>query len=62
MKTVKNRFTIDYPEDYEVVKMIDEELKKRNQFGSLEEIIGILKENPKIVELNAQYYFGIRWN
>ena len=57
----KYRFTVDYPEDYEVVKKIDGELKKRNHFGSLEEIIGILKENPEIVELNAQYYFGMGW-
>ena len=27
----KYRFTVDYPEDYEVVKMVDEELKKKNQ-------------------------------
>jgi len=57
----KYRFTVDYPEDYEVVKKIDRELKRRNQFGTLKEVILILKENPKIVELNVKYYFGIGW-
>ena len=58
----KYRFTVDYPEDYEVVLKIDQELKKRNQFGTLEEIINILKEHPEIVDLNSKYYFGIGWN
>jgi spore coat polysaccharide biosynthesis protein SpsF len=57
----KYRFTVDYLEDYQVVKQIDTELKRRNQFGTLEEIIQILKEQPEIVELNAEYYFGIGW-
>ena len=57
----KYRFTVDYPEDYEVVKMIDDELKKKNQFGSLEEIVEILNNHPEIVELNSKYYFGIGW-
>ena len=57
----KYRFTVDYLEDYQVVKQIDTELKRRNQFGTLEEIIQILKGHPEIVELNAKYYFGIGW-
>jgi len=57
----KYRFTVDYPEDYEVVKMIDEELKKMNQFGSLNEIVEILNNNPEISALNSKYYFGIGW-
>jgi len=57
----KYRFTVDYPEDYQVVKQIDKELKRRNKFGTLEEIIQILKEHPEIVKLNAKYYFGIGW-
>ena len=55
------RFTVDCLEVYQVVKQIDTELKRRNQFGTLEEIIQILKGHPEIVELNAKYYFGIGW-
>jgi len=57
----KYRFTVDYPEDYEVVKLIDNELKRKKQFGNLEEIVDILKEHPEIVELNSRYYFGVGW-
>ena len=55
------RFTVDYPEDFEVVKMIDAELKTRDEFGSLEEIIGVLRDHPEITALNSKYFFGIGW-
>ena len=58
----KYRFTVDYPEDYDVVTRIVESLNRSNQFGSLEEIIAILKKNSDIVKLNSQYYFGVGWN
>jgi spore coat polysaccharide biosynthesis protein SpsF len=58
----KYRFTVDYPEDYEVVQRIDKELKKKKQFGSLQEIIEILKNYSEIIELNSKYYFGIGWS
>jgi spore coat polysaccharide biosynthesis protein SpsF len=56
------RFTVDYPEDYEVAKLIFNELKKRETFGHIEEIIEILNENQEIRGKNSQYYFGIGWN
>jgi len=58
----KYRFTVDYPEDYDVVTRIVELLNKSNQFGTLEEIIAILNKNSDIVKLNSQYYFGVGWN
>ena len=58
----KYRFTVDYPEDYDVVTRIVELLNKSNQFGTLEEIITILNKNSDIVKLNSQYYFGVGWN
>ena len=58
----KYRFTVDYPEDYDVVTRIVESLSKSNQFGTLEEIIAILNKNPNIVKLNSQYYFGVGWD
>ena len=58
----KYRFTVDYPEDREVVKRIVAELNERNQFGHLDEIIQIFKDYPDIYYLNSKYYFGIGWN
>ena len=57
----KFRFTVDYTEDFEVVRRIVSELNKRNQFGELGEIIQILKDYPEIYDLNSKYYFGIGW-
>lgn len=55
------RFTIDYPEDFDVIEFIINELLKNNSFGYLEDIIEILDSNPGIKEKNSQYYFGAGW-
>lgn len=55
------RITVDYVEDYEVVKFIFHELEKRNSFGHLDEIIEILEENKEIKKLNEHYFFGQGW-
>lgn len=55
------RFTVDYPEDFEVVKYVIEELGKRNSFGHLNEIVEIIRSNPEIKKKNAHYYYGIGW-
>ncbi len=55
------RFTIDYPEDFEVVSKIMYELKKENKFGHLDQVVKILDDNPEIRNLNSKYYFGIGW-
>jgi spore coat polysaccharide biosynthesis protein SpsF len=55
------RITIDYPEDFYVIKFIIKELKKNNIFGHLNEIIDILDRNPGIKAKNAHYYPGIGW-
>lgn len=57
----KYRITVDYPEDFEVITLIINELEKRKKFGSLSEIIDILNENKEIREINSKYYFGIGW-
>jgi spore coat polysaccharide biosynthesis protein SpsF len=57
----KYRFTVDYPEDLEVVEYIIKELKKRTSFGYLKEIIDIIDSNPEIKAKNSKYYFGIGW-
>ena len=57
----KYRFTVDYPEDYEVVLRINQKLNEKNQFGHIEEIVKIISDNKSISDLNSKYYFGIGW-
>ena len=56
------RITVDYPEDFEVVNYIFDELKAKSIFGSLAEIIKIIDNNQEIKEKNSQYFFGQGWN
>ena len=55
------RFTIDYPEDYEVVRLLFDEIEARGLFGNVHEIVSILDNKPEIKNLNKKYYFGIGW-
>ena len=54
----KYRITVDYPEDFEVVQYVFNELKNKKIFGNLDEIINIINSNNKIKEKNSQYFFG----
>jgi spore coat polysaccharide biosynthesis protein SpsF len=58
----KHRITVDYPEDFEVVKFIFQKLRKRRSFGRIEEIIEIIESNVEIQNKNSQYFFGQGWN
>lgn len=58
----KYRITVDYPEDFEVVSYVFNELKKRNSFGHLDEIIEIINSNNEIKNKNSKYFFGQGWN
>lgn len=55
------RFTVDYPEDFEAVKMIIDELGKRGQFGHVDQVVEIIEKNKNIKDKNSKYYFGIGW-
>ena len=57
----KYRLTVDYPEDFEIVEFVIKELKKRNIFGHMDEIVEILDLNPAIREKNSKYHFGMGW-
>ena len=57
----KYRITVDYKEDIIALKEIVEKLKIKNEFGSIEEVVQIIKENPEIFELNSMYTYGLNW-
>jgi len=57
----KYRFTIDYPEDYELSKLIFSEINSKGIYGHINEIVAILDEKPEIREINKKFYFGIGW-
>ena len=52
---------MDYPEDFELVKRVFAEVKLKNIFGYLEELVKIVDDIKDIKELNSQYYFGQGW-
>jgi len=57
----KYRITIDYPEDFEVISFIINELEKNRSNGSMKEIIEILDLNPRVYNKNSMYTFGMNW-
>lgn len=57
----KYRFTIDYPEDFEVISFLLKEIRKRGIPGTTKEIVDILDENPNIFNKNAMYIYGMNW-
>ena len=55
------RFTVDYPDDFEVIEFVLNELDRRNIFGSLKEIVGIIEDNQQIKEKNSRFSSGMGW-
>ena len=58
----KYRITVDYPEDFEVVTYVFNELKRKGEFGHLNEVIDIIDSNDGIKSINSEYYFGQGWS
>lgn len=58
--SMSHRFTIDYPEDFEFIKRVYEELYPSHPNFSLDDILDLLDHNPSIYEINAQYA-GVNW-
>ncbi|MFD2574108.1 cytidylyltransferase domain-containing protein [Spirosoma soli] len=58
--SMSHRFTIDYPEDYEFIRTVYEELYPANPTFSCEDILDLLNRRPDIYQLNARFA-GVNW-
>ncbi|WDF55415.1 glycosyltransferase family protein [Mucilaginibacter sp. KACC 22063] len=58
--SMAHRFTIDYPEDYLFIKRVYEELYRKNDGFSCDDILALLEKQPEIYQINAQYA-GVNW-
>jgi spore coat polysaccharide biosynthesis protein SpsF len=58
--SMSHRFTIDYKEDYELIKRIYDELYNQNPEFSLNDILLLLKQKPEIKKIN-EMYAGVNW-
>jgi len=57
----KYRLTVDYPEDFDVIKVIVSDLFNDGACPSLTDITEFLKSRPELTSLNGKYYFGQGW-
>ena len=55
------RYTIDYPEDLEVFRLIYTELERKGIFGHTADIVSELKDNKAIRDLNSFHFAGEGW-
>lgn len=58
--STNHRWTIDFPEDYEFIRKVYEELYPTNPAFSLNDILILLKQKPHIAKINQQY-LGKYW-
>lgn len=58
--SMSHRFTIDYPEDYEFINRVYEELYPLNPAFSMEDILKLLENKPEIMQINSKYA-GVNW-
>jgi spore coat polysaccharide biosynthesis protein SpsF len=58
--SMSHRLTIDYPEDYEVIKAIYDRLYRSEAVFGLQPIMELLAAEPRIGALNARYA-GVNW-
>jgi spore coat polysaccharide biosynthesis protein SpsF len=58
--SMSHRWTIDYPEDYQFIKAVCEELYPKNAAFTLQEILELLGIKPEIHQINA-HLAGVNW-
>ncbi len=57
------RLTIDYKEDFDLIKIIYQSLSKQNKYFILKDILRFLKNNAQLLNLNKKYIcldYGLR--
>lgn len=55
------RLTLDYPEDYELLKKIYEGLYHKNKFFTIDDMVAFLGAHPDIKQLNARFIRNVSW-
>lgn len=58
--SMTHRLTIDYREDYELIRQIYEHLLPKTPLFGLPDIIELLERKPELREINARYV-GVNW-
>jgi spore coat polysaccharide biosynthesis protein SpsF len=58
--SMTHRWTIDYEEDYQFIKIVYDSLYPQNPLFGLEDILALLERQPHIATLNAKYA-GVNW-
>lgn len=58
--SMSHRFTIDYPEDYDFIKAVYDELYTEKNIFGLNDILKLLDEKPEINKINKKYA-GVNW-
>jgi spore coat polysaccharide biosynthesis protein SpsF len=58
--SMSHRFTIDYPEDYDFIKRVYDELYDEDNIFSLDDILNLLGKKPDILKINEKYA-GVNW-
>lgn len=53
--STSHRWTLDYPEDFEFVKRVYEELYPQNPAFSLQDILHLLEQKPEIANINKTH-------
>ena len=58
--SMKERWTLDYEEDYQFIKTVYENLYKEGEIFLMSDILQLLKEKPEIKKINERYA-GVNW-
>ena len=58
--SLSHRWTLDYPEDYEFIRGVFEELYPANPGFGVDDILHLLSVKPELAEINDRYR-GVNW-